>query len=175
LFHSPRTLIVSVLATLLFAGSGPLRADDPPEARFAAMSPDEVRAYERETLRRVADLALIPPVPNTEPLPQYDYDKLDYGMTIGIEQTPEARLWATVCENPEAEKPAWSVPRRIWHGVMLNKPTVLSTGEWCCRSRSTSGRARAVARWAAIAACRRRTRPPRRPPARALPCRWRAP
>ena len=85
MFHSPRTLIVSVLATLLFAGSGPLRADDPPEARFAAMSPDEVRAYERETLRRVADLALIPPVPNTEPLPQYDYDKLDYGMTIGID------------------------------------------------------------------------------------------
>ena len=207
MFHSPRTLIVSVLATLLFAGSGPLRADDPPEARFAAMSPDEVRAYERETLRRVADLALIPPVPNTEPLPQYDYDKLDYGMTIGIEQTPEGRLWAcwvaggdsskaffvlatsdddgetwskprlvldshsrtlpcgrsilvgnlwtdpqgrlwlffdqsmemfdgrgglwaTVCENPDAEKPAWSAPRRIWHGVMLNKPTVLSTGEW---------------------------------------------
>ncbi|MFM8803099.1 MAG: sialidase family protein, partial [Planctomycetia bacterium] len=41
-----------------------------------------------------------------------------------------AGLWASVCENPDAEKPAWSPPRRIWHGVMLNKPTVLSTGEW---------------------------------------------
>jgi sialidase-1 len=200
-------LVVSVVPALLLVGSGPLRADDPPEARFAAMSPDEVRAYERETLRRVADLALIPPVPNTEPLPQYDYDKLDYGMTIGIERTPKGRLWAcwvaggdspkaffvlatsdddgetwskprlvldshsrslprdrsilvgnlwtdplgrlwlffdqsmemfdgrggvwaTVCENPDAEMPAWSAPRRIWHGVMLNKPTVLSTGEW---------------------------------------------
>lgn len=36
-------------------------AADPPEARFAAMSPGEVRAYEVETLRRVADLALVPP------------------------------------------------------------------------------------------------------------------
>jgi len=35
-----------------------------------------------------------------------------------------------VCENPDAEQPAWSAPRRIWHGFTLNKPTVLSTGEW---------------------------------------------
>jgi len=182
-------------------------AQDSTEARFAAMSPDEIRAYERETLRRIADLALIPPVMNTDPLPQYDYDRLDYGMTIGIERTPKGRLWAcwvaggdspkaffvlatsdddgetwskprlvvdshsprlprdrsilvgnlwtdplgrlwlifdqsmemfdgrggvwaSICENPDAEEPAWSPPRRIWHGVTLNKPTVLSTGEW---------------------------------------------
>jgi hypothetical protein len=41
-----------------------------------------------------------------------------------------AGVWATVCEQPDADKPVWSPPRRIWHGVMLNKPTVLSTGEW---------------------------------------------
>ena len=35
-----------------------------------------------------------------------------------------------VCENPDADQPTWSAPRRIWHGVTLNKPTVLSTGEW---------------------------------------------
>ena len=39
-------------------------------------------------------------------------------------------LWATVCENPDAENPVWSKPKRIWHGSMLNKPVVLSTGEW---------------------------------------------
>jgi hypothetical protein len=39
-------------------------------------------------------------------------------------------LWASICENPDAENPEWSEPRRIWHGSMLNKPTVLSTGEW---------------------------------------------
>jgi predicted neuraminidase len=41
-----------------------------------------------------------------------------------------AGVWATVCENPDDDTPVWSEPRRIWHGVTLNKPTVLSTGEW---------------------------------------------
>jgi predicted neuraminidase len=171
------------------------------------MTPAEVRQYELDVMRRIADLALIPPTLNASPLPEYDYDRLDYGMTIGIERTPKGRLWAcwvaggdspkaffvlatsdddgetwskprlvvdahsknlpldrsvlvgnlwtdplgrlwlffdqsmdmfdgragvwtTVCDNPDAEQSAWSSPRRIWHGVMLNKPTVLSTGEW---------------------------------------------
>ena len=160
-----------------------------------------------EKMERIADYALIPPVPNTSPLPDYDYDKLDYGMTIGVERTPGGRLWAcwvaggdspkaffvlaasdddgeswskprlvldshskelprdrsilvgnlwtdpqgrlwlifdqsmdmfdgragvwaTICENPDAAEPKWSAPQRIWHGVTLNKPTVLSNGEW---------------------------------------------
>jgi hypothetical protein len=171
------------------------------------MSAEDVRAYELDVMRRVADLALIPPRLNTSPLPEYDYDRLDYGMTIGIERTPRGRLWAcwvgggdspkaffvlatsdddgetwskprlvvdshspnlpmdrsilvgnlwtdplgrlwlffdqsmhmfdgragvwaALCENPDADQPQWSAPRRIWHGVMLNKPTVLSSGEW---------------------------------------------
>lgn len=39
-------------------------------------------------------------------------------------------LWATICENPDADHPVWSKPKRIWHGSMLNKPTVLASGEW---------------------------------------------
>jgi hypothetical protein len=171
------------------------------------MSPEQVRAFEIEVMEKIADLALIPPRLNTKPLPQYDYDQLDYGMTIGIDRTPKGRLWAcwvaggdspkaffvlatsdddgetwskprlvidshsknlpadrsvlvgnlwtdplgrlwlffdqsmeqfdgragdwaTICENPDAENPTWSAPRRIWHGMTLNKPTILSTGEW---------------------------------------------
>ncbi len=41
-----------------------------------------------------------------------------------------AGVWVSRCENPDADQPAWSRPRRIWHGVTLNKPTVLATGEW---------------------------------------------
>jgi hypothetical protein len=41
-----------------------------------------------------------------------------------------AGAWMAVCENPDDEQPAWASPRRIWHGVTLNKPTVLSNGEW---------------------------------------------
>jgi len=177
------------------------------EDRFAAMTAAEVRAYELDVMRRIADLALIPPKLNTSPLPDYDYDRLDYGMTIGIERTPKGRLWAcwvaggdspkaffvlatsdddghswskprlvvdahsknlpmdrsvlvgnlwtdplgrlwlffdqsmdmfdgragvwaAICEDPDADRPLWSAPRRLWHGVMLNKPTVLSAGEW---------------------------------------------
>lgn len=158
-------------------------------------------------MEKIADHALVPPVVNTSPLPEYGYDRLDYGMTIGIERTPGGRLWAcwvaggdspdayfvlassddegaswsdprvvldsheeglgdkrsilvgnlwtdprgrlwlffdqsmdmfdgrggvwaTRCDNPDADKPTWTKPERIWHGVMLNKPTVLSTGEW---------------------------------------------
>lgn len=184
------------LLSLLVTASA---AEPNPDTSLSKMSPAEVR--------RVADFALIPPVLNTSPLPQYDYDKLDYGMTIGIERTPKGRLWAcwvaggdspkaffvlatsdddgatwskprlvvdahskelptdrsvlvgnlwtdplgrlwlifdqsmgmfdgragvwmAMCENPDAEKPTWSAPRRIWHGVTLNKPTVLANGEW---------------------------------------------
>ena len=49
------------------------------------------RDHQLDVMRRIADLALIPPKLNTSPLPQYDYDRLDYGMTIGIERTPKGR------------------------------------------------------------------------------------
>jgi hypothetical protein len=179
-----------------------------PEAVFAAMDAEDVKAYELDVKRRIADLALIPPEINTSPLPEYDYDQLDYGMTIGIARAPGGRLWAcwvagqdgpnaffvlnrsdddgetwskpcvvinahapdripmprstlvgnlwtdpsgalhlyfmqsmsaydgragtweTVCENPDAIEPVWSKPHRIWHGAVLNKPTLLSSGEW---------------------------------------------
>ncbi|MEC5127986.1 family 16 glycoside hydrolase [Verrucomicrobiales bacterium BCK34] len=176
------------------------------EAGQKVETPEETAVRIRE-LEKVAEHALVPPVLNTSPLPEYDYENLDYGMTIGIERSPGGRLWAcwvaggdspeayfviatsdddgqtwskprlvldshddslprprsilvgnlwtdplgrlwlffdqsmemfdgrggvwaTVCENPDADNPQWSDPERIWHGVMLNKPTVLSSGEW---------------------------------------------
>ncbi len=41
-----------------------------------------------------------------------------------------AGFWAITCDNPDAARPVWSVPRRIWHGSMLNKPIVLKNGDW---------------------------------------------
>ena len=173
---------------------------------FTLMNQDEVREYEIDVLKRISNLALITPKLNTDPLPLYDYDQLDYGMNAGITRTPGGRiyamwiagedgpkafmviatsdddgetwskpclvidnhsknlpmdrshlvgnmwtdplgrlwvffdqaimghgragLWIAICNNPDADHPEWSVPKRIWHGSMLNKPTVLSTGEW---------------------------------------------
>lgn len=199
-----RSLPTAILLCLGFSLAG---AQDPTADRFTAFTPDQSRAFEIEVMEKIADLALIPPVLNTTPLPKYDYDQLNYGMTIGISRTPGGRLWAcwvagedgpkaffvcaisdddgeswskpvlvidgqsprlpmyrsvlvgnlwtdpegrlwiffnqsmmqfdgrsgvwaAVCENPDAEKPAWSAPRRLWHGFTLNKPTVLKNGDW---------------------------------------------
>src|SRR5690242_20620876 len=61
-------------AALLLASLFTLHAQEKTEPDFAAMSPDQVRQYELDVMRRIADLALIPPRLNTSPLPQYDYD-----------------------------------------------------------------------------------------------------
>jgi hypothetical protein len=41
-----------------------------------------------------------------------------------------AGVWALVTEDAGSDRPRWSAPRRLCHGIMMNKPTVLSTGEW---------------------------------------------
>ena len=204
-------LLLAPLAPLPAAeaqtNSAPRTGTAPTGGKTAAPElPDEAAARVRE-MEKVAAHALVPPTLNTAPLPRYDYDQLDYGMTIGIERTPKGRLWAcwvaggdspkaffvlassdddgatwskprlvvdshspelptarsilvgnlwtdplgrlwlifdqsmemfdgragvwaAICENPDAAEPKWSAPRRLWHGVTLNKPTVLSTGEW---------------------------------------------
>ena len=39
-------------------------------------------------------------------------------------------VWAIRTTDSESDHPVWSAPRRLCHGIMMNKPTVLSTGEW---------------------------------------------
>ncbi len=201
--HMPAFLLLALFVSLSFSALA-----EPDVSRFETMTPAEARTYELDVKRRIADLALIPPEINTSPLPEFDYDKLDYAMNNGIARTPGGRLWAswvagedgpkaffvlnrsdddgetwsqpcvvinahapdripmprstlvgnlwtdpagrlhlifsqsmsnydgragtweTVCENPDAPEPVWSAPHRIWHGYVLNKPTVLSSGEW---------------------------------------------
>jgi predicted neuraminidase len=41
-----------------------------------------------------------------------------------------AGVWAMVAENSGEESPRWSAPRRLCDGIMMNKPTVLNSGEW---------------------------------------------
>lgn len=52
----------------------------------------------------------------------FAYTMLNYDGRAGV--------WATVCDNPDADHLEWSKPKRIWHGTALCKPTVLSNGEW---------------------------------------------
>lgn len=39
-------------------------------------------------------------------------------------------VWASVCDAPDTDSPAWSTPRRIAEGVMMNKPELLADGGW---------------------------------------------
>lgn len=41
-----------------------------------------------------------------------------------------AGVWAICTSNSEEAHPIWTPPNRITNGVMMNKPVVLSTGEW---------------------------------------------
>lgn len=41
-----------------------------------------------------------------------------------------AGSWYIRSNNPDAENPQWTKPKRIWHGCTLQKPVVLSSGEW---------------------------------------------
>lgn len=43
---------------------------------------------------------------------------------------PDDEVWAVICDNPDADELEWGEPLILGNGVMLNKPTVLSTGEW---------------------------------------------
>jgi predicted neuraminidase len=41
-----------------------------------------------------------------------------------------AGVWAIVTDNPDDPEPNWSEPRRLSDGIMMNKPLVLSNGDW---------------------------------------------
>ena len=49
---------------------------------------------------------------------------------IGYDGTV-AGVWAVTTATPDDADTRWSPPRRLTDGVMMCKPTVLSSGEWC--------------------------------------------
>ncbi|MSU49454.1 MAG: exo-alpha-sialidase [Opitutus sp.] len=99
------------------------RAANPPE--ILAAERQRIPALELAVVQQVADLSLVSPRLNTSPLPKYDYDQLDYGMTIGIARTPGGRLWAAwvagedgpkafmVAATSDDEGATWSKPRLV--------------------------------------------------------------
>ena len=52
-----------------------------------------------------------------------------WAQTIGHDGTI-AGVWARINEDPDSEDSNWSPPRRLTDGIMMCKPTVLSSGEW---------------------------------------------
>ena len=56
--------------------------------------------------------------------------KLFWGQTVGHDLTV-AGVWSLTTTQPESANPVWQSPERLTDGVMMCKPLVLSTGEWC--------------------------------------------
>lgn len=54
---------------------------------------------------------------------------LFWAQTIGHDGA-KSGVWAKTNSDPDNENSKWSEPKRITDGVMMCKPTVLSTGEW---------------------------------------------
>lgn len=73
-----------------------------------------------------------------------------------------AGVWAMTTDEPDAERPRWTAPRRLTDGIMMGKPLVLSAGEWALPASTwgTEASARVVvsadrgATWALRGACR---------------------
>jgi len=58
---------------------------------------------------------------------------LFWGQSFGL-QDGRYGIWAITTDEPDAENPKWSAPRRLGDGIMLNKPTVLKNGDWLLTS-----------------------------------------
>jgi len=56
-----------------------------------------------------------------------------WGQSFGL-QDGRYGIFAISTDEPDAENPHWSAPRRLGDGIMLNKPTVLSNGDWLLTS-----------------------------------------
>ena len=77
---------------------------------------EQIAVVEKEGMFRVFD-----PVLWIDPL-----DRLWFIWNV----MPGEEVYASICEDPDAEQLQWSEPRVIGRGIMMNKPVVLSTGEW---------------------------------------------
>jgi hypothetical protein len=107
-----------------------------------ALAAEQGEAERIRAMEKIAEAALVPPVLNTSPLPEYGYDRLDYGMTIGIERTRGGRLWACWVaggDSPEAffvlatsdnDGETWSDPRLVVdsHSPELPRPRSVLVG-----------------------------------------------
>ena len=69
-----------------------------------------------------------------------------WAQTVGHNATV-AGVWAMTNDDPDKGDSAWSPPRRLTDGIMMCKPTVLSSGEWVLPAstwRKTDNSARVV-------------------------------
>jgi hypothetical protein len=67
------------------------------------------------------------PLKAVDPQPWVDPDGK---LWIIWHHTGATHAWAIMADDAEKENPAWSQPRIITSGIMMNKPAILSHGDW---------------------------------------------
>lgn len=91
----------------------------------ATIPADQEEAYVKDMMRRVGDLTLITPQMNTNPLPEYDYDQLDYGMVLGSARTPKGRLWSAWVAGEDGPKAFMVAATSDDNGATWSKPRLV--------------------------------------------------
>lgn len=76
-------------------------------------------------VQKPVDPALVPPVINTAPSAEYDPDRLDFNMTIGLERTPKGRLWACWVGGGDNEEAFFALTTSDDNGKTWSKPRVV--------------------------------------------------
>ena len=76
-------------------------------------------------MEATAEPTPVPPVLNTQALPAFGYDQLDYGMTIGMERTPGGRLWACWVAGGDSPKAFFVLATSDDNGETWSKPRVV--------------------------------------------------
>lgn len=75
--------------------------------------------------REILDLALEPPVLNTNPGPEYQDNARTAGMIIGMDRTPKGRIWACWCGNGDNPNGWFSLATSDDDGATWSKPRLV--------------------------------------------------
>ena len=75
--------------------------------------------------KALLDLALEPPLINTQPGPEYDAEKRPGNMIIGLDRTPKGRLWAAWVGNGDSPNGFFMLATSDDDGKSWSKPRVV--------------------------------------------------
>jgi hypothetical protein len=131
LFRQARRLLQLLLdhnfRLYLYAGKSPRGVESPSSYVVLATSDDDGATWREKLVLHAPRLCH-----TYDPCLWLDPNKrlwFFWAQSAGL-QDGRMGVWAAVTDEPDAESPRWSEPRRISNGVMLNKPTVLRDGSW---------------------------------------------
>lgn len=90
-----------------------------------SMSTKKPVNHKKYTTAHLLELALLPAKVNSSPLPEYDFDKLDYALSEGITTTPGGTLWTCWVAGGDNDKAFVVLASSKDNGQTWSKPRVV--------------------------------------------------